>query len=87
MGRCSLLDGELPDKLWNYAVQTAAYVRNRCYSRRTKKTPYEMLTGKKPNIKLLSTEQRQHVPIVEQRLLTSRTTCGAHTLQKWYSVP
>lgn len=53
MGRCMLLDSKLPDKLWNYAVQTAAYIRNRCYSRRTKKTPYEMLTGTKPSMSKL----------------------------------
>ena len=53
MGRCLLLDSKLPTKLWNYAVQTAAYVRNRCYSRRTKKTPYELFTGKVPNISKL----------------------------------
>ena len=53
MGRCMLLNSKLPDQLWNYAVQTAAYVRNRCYSNRTKKTPYEMLTGKKPNMSKL----------------------------------
>ena len=53
MGRCMLLDSKLPDRLWNHAVQTAAYVRNRCYSRRTGKTPYEMLTGKKPDMSKL----------------------------------
>ena len=50
MSRCLLIESGLPDKLWNYAVQTSAYVRNRCYSRRTKKTPYELFTGKVPNI-------------------------------------
>ena len=50
MSRCLLLESQLPNKLWNYAMQTAAYVRNRCYSRRTKKTPYELFTGREPNI-------------------------------------
>lgn len=50
MGRCMLLDSNQPDKLWNFAVQTAAYVMNWCYSNRTKKTQYEMQTGKKPNM-------------------------------------
>src|SRR4029434_1942332 len=53
MSRCLLIESGLPDKLWNYAVQTSAYVRNRCYSRRTKKTPYELFTGKVPNISKL----------------------------------
>lgn len=52
MSRCLLLESEVPDKLWNYAMP-AAYVRNRCYSRRTKKTPYELFTGKEPNISKL----------------------------------
>ena len=53
MSRCLLIESGLPDKLWNYAVQTSAYVRNRCYSRRTKKTPYELFTGKVPDISKL----------------------------------
>lgn len=53
MGRCFLIESRLPDKLWNYAIQTAAYVRNRCYSRRTKKTPYELLNGREPNVSKL----------------------------------
>lgn len=50
MARCLLLESNLPNTLWNYTVQTAAYVRNRCYCRRTVKTPYELFAGKEPNI-------------------------------------
>lgn len=50
MGRCLLLEKELPRTLWPYAVQTAAHIRNRCYSDRTQNTPYFMLTGKKPDL-------------------------------------
>lgn len=50
MTRCLLMESGLPKYLWNYAMQTAAYTRNRCYSRRTKKTPYEMFTEKVPNV-------------------------------------
>ena len=50
MGRCMLVESELPKHLWHYAVQTAAVVRNRCFNKRTGLTPYEMLTGKKPNV-------------------------------------
>ena len=39
--------------LWNYAVQTSAYVRNRCYNRRIKKTAYELFTGNVPNLSKL----------------------------------
>ena len=30
--RCLLLEAKLPKKLWTYAVKTAAYIRNWCYS-------------------------------------------------------
>lgn len=50
MGRCMLIQAKLEKELWPYAVFTAAYIRNRCYSARLKKTPFEGLTGKKPNI-------------------------------------
>ena len=55
MGRCMLVESQLPKQLWSYAVQTAAIVRNRCFNRRTGQTPYLMLTDKKPN---LSTMQK-----------------------------
>jgi transposase InsO family protein len=53
IARCFLIESKLPDNLWNYAIQTAAYVRNRCYSRRTKKTSYELLNGRVPNVSKL----------------------------------
>ncbi|KAK3895660.1 hypothetical protein Pcinc_000583 [Petrolisthes cinctipes] len=51
MARCMLLEAKLPKKLWTYALRTAAYIRNRCYNPRTGKTPFEMMTGEKPNLK------------------------------------
>ena len=50
MARCLLSESTLPKSLWNYALQTAAYIRNRCYNSRTKCTPYELFTQIKPNI-------------------------------------
>lgn len=50
MARCSLLQANLPQKLWNYAVRNASYVRNRCINKRTGKTPYEMFKSVKPDI-------------------------------------
>lgn len=51
MARCLLLKSKLPKILWTYyAVMTAAYIRNQCYKMRTKKTAFEVFTGKKPNI-------------------------------------
>ena len=50
MARCLLIEANLPKKLWNYAVRTAAYIRNRCFCSRSGKTPIESLTGKKPDV-------------------------------------
>lgn len=50
MARCLLIDAELPKQFWTYAVMTSAHIRNRCYNPRTGKTPYECLTGIKPNL-------------------------------------
>lgn len=50
MGRCLLLEKGLPKALWPYAIQNAAHIRNRCYKNRTKSTPYQMLTGKRPDL-------------------------------------
>ena len=50
MGRCMLLEKGLPKELWPYAVHTAVYIRNRCFNSRTKLTPVEALTGRRPNI-------------------------------------
>ncbi|KAF2345406.1 Reverse transcriptase RNA-dependent DNA polymerase [Trinorchestia longiramus] len=50
MARCLLLHANLPKELWNHAVRTAAYMRNRCFNKRTGKIPFEMFTGKKPDI-------------------------------------
>ncbi|CAB4030147.1 uncharacterized protein K02A2.6-like, partial [Paramuricea clavata] len=36
--------------LWTYAVMASAYIRNRCFNDRLGKTPYEALTGIKPNL-------------------------------------
>ena len=50
MSRCMLLESNLPKQLWTYAVQTAAQIRNRCYSKRLEQTPYRVFTGKTPNL-------------------------------------
>ena len=50
MARCLLIGAELPKQLWTYAVPTSVHIRNRCYNHRTGKTPYECLTGIKPNL-------------------------------------
>jgi hypothetical protein len=50
MARCMLLESKISKSLWTYAVQAAAFIRNRCYCPRISKTPYELLTGRRPNL-------------------------------------
>ena len=49
MTRCLLIESKLPKNLWVYALMAAAYIRNCCYDRNTRKTPYESFTNSKPN--------------------------------------
>ena len=51
MARCILLHANLPKTLWTYAVRTSAYIRNRYFNPRTGKTPYELFTDNKPNLR------------------------------------
>ena len=55
MSRCLLINAELPKFLWTYAVKKAAYVRNRCFNNRIKRTPFEAFTGKQPNVSNMHT--------------------------------
>ena len=50
MARCLLIEAKLPKELWTYAVKASAYIRNRCFSPRTGKTAYEMMTNLRPNL-------------------------------------
>ena len=50
MARCLLLESKLPKYLWSYAVVSACYTRNRCFSTRLGKTPFEAFCGIKPNV-------------------------------------
>ena len=50
MARCKLIDSGLPKSLWHYAIQEAAYTRNRCFNKHTGTTPYTAMTGKRCNL-------------------------------------
>jgi len=51
LARTILNDSSLPKCLWDDAVSTACYVMNHVLIRPIlKKTPYELLNGRKPNI-------------------------------------
>ena len=51
MESCVVLQSGLHKYMWTYAQATSGYTRNRCYVQRTRSTPYEMFTGKRPNLK------------------------------------
>ena len=55
MGRCLLKQGCIRKEFWPYAVMAAAYISNRCYSKRLQKTPYHAMTGRKPNLSNMRT--------------------------------
>jgi transposase InsO family protein len=51
MARSMLLEYNVSDTFWAEAINTACHASNRLYCHRLlKKTPYELLIGKKPNI-------------------------------------
>jgi hypothetical protein len=51
MARTMLDEYKTPDWFWVEAINTACYSINRLYLHRIlKKTSYELLTGKKPNV-------------------------------------
>jgi transposase InsO family protein len=51
MARTMLDEYKTPDRFWTEAINTACYSINRLYLHRIlKKTSYELLTGKKPNV-------------------------------------
>ena len=51
--RTMLLYSRLGKSYWSYIASTKVYLLNRSRVVKTGKTPYEMLTGKKPNVKHL----------------------------------
>ena len=50
MARTMIHESQLPKYMWVYAVMHASYIRNRCYNRRLKDTPYGAITGKRPDL-------------------------------------
>jgi len=49
--RCLLSEARVNRRFWPEIIKTAAYLKNRTLANTIeKKTPYEILTGRKPNI-------------------------------------
>ena len=52
--RCLLADAKIHNRFWPEVVKTAAYLKNRTLANTSKeKTPYEIMMGRKPDIKNL----------------------------------
>ena len=67
----------LPDKYWAEAVECAAYIRNRLPTTalREKKTPFEMWSGRKPNIshlKVFGCTAYAHIPDSQRNKLDKK---------------
>lgn len=50
MGRCLLTQSNLSKEMWPYAIMAAEYIRNRCYNKRLKQTPFHALTCRMSNL-------------------------------------
>jgi hypothetical protein len=48
--RVLLYGAGLPAKYWSAAILHAVYLHNRCVHQQTKKTPFELWTGMKPDL-------------------------------------
>ena len=72
-----LADSKLPKSFWGEALTTATYVCNRSPTTAVNgKTPFEMWTGKKPNVGNLRTfgcDAFAHVPKDERKKLDPKT--------------
>ena len=51
--RTMLIESEVGKTMWPFAVNAAVFTRNRCFNSRTGKTPFESLTGIRPNLSKL----------------------------------
>jgi hypothetical protein len=75
--RSMLVDAKLPHKFWAEALSTAVYLRNRSPTKAVEdKTPYEALTGNRPDVKHLRVfgcVAYSHVPKDERKKLDSKS--------------
>ena len=42
MGRTLLIESKLPKIFWTYAIMASAFIRNRCFTQRTKEIPFSL---------------------------------------------
>ncbi|KAK2352556.1 putative mitochondrial protein [Trifolium repens] len=77
MARCMLKGKNLPKCYWGEAVNTAAYVLNRCPTTRLKEvTPEELWSGNKPSVKhlrIFGSLCYRHIPDEKRRKLDDKS--------------
>ena len=77
MVRSMLIESQLPKKFWAEALSTACYLKNRSSDRALDgRTPYEALTGRKPNVsklRIFGCICYAHIPKNERQKLDSKS--------------
>ncbi|KAK9024828.1 hypothetical protein V6N11_064734 [Hibiscus sabdariffa] len=53
MVRSMISHNDLPTSFWGHTLETAAFTLNRVPSKSVQKTPYEIWTGKRPNMSFM----------------------------------
>jgi hypothetical protein len=77
--RAMLADADLPKELWGEAVITANYLRNRSPVTGKDKTPWELFSGKQPdvsNLKIFGSKAYVHVPKEKRSKLDFKSEAG-----------
>ena len=77
--RCMLYSAELGPEYWSYALITAVHIRNRLHHKGVNKTPYESMTGIKPdlsNIRVFGSKVAVKIPGKRDGKLTDNTAEG-----------
>lgn len=74
--RAMLEDADLPSELWGEAVAAASHIRNRSPASTRTKTPWELFTGKKPEVDHLRIFGAAAYALVPKQL---RTKLDSHT--------
>ena len=79
MVRCLIIQGNFPKVWWNELVHTATYIRNRCITTTTGKTPFEVWHGSTPdlsNMRVIGCKVVYHIPTKLRSKLEDKGSVG-----------
>ena len=71
-----LVESGPPKQLWNYAVRSTAYIRNRWFNSRLAKTPFEAVKDLRPNVSNMHSFGTQCFAYVDEKKLDDRSEEG-----------